>query len=56
MNKLFLYGFGVGFVSGFIVSIVSLDRFYRSLMSKVIDEIHSCYKKGICADEENKKC
>lgn len=39
----FIAGFGIGFY----FSVWMLDRFYRELMGRVIDEIHRNYKRAL---------
>lgn len=45
MQKIFFIGMLVGAGGGFILSIFILDKFYKELMEKTIDEIHCNYKK-----------
>lgn len=38
---------GMGFAFGTLFSILVLDRIYKEIMKKALDEIHSCYKKAL---------
>jgi hypothetical protein len=39
--------FIAGFGCGFYFSVWLLDRFYRELMARVMDEIHRNYKRAL---------
>lgn len=41
----YIFVFGLGFLMGYVLSIVSLDKVYKKIMKRAIDEIHSQYKK-----------
>lgn len=44
---LYIFLFGLGFVMGYLVSIKALDRVYKDVMGRAIDEIHRQYKKAL---------
>lgn len=51
---IYIFFFGLGFVMGYLISIKALDRVYKDVMGRAIDEIHRQYKRALGKkDHEN---
>lgn len=47
--------FGLGFFLGTLFSIVALDKIYKEVMKRTIDEIHKQYKRALKILEDKYK-
>ena len=44
---IYFFIFGLGFLLGYFISIKSLDRVYKDVMKRALDEVHRQYKKAL---------
>jgi len=51
-DGLYIFFFGLGFLMGYLISIKALDRVYKEVMGRTIDEIHRQYKKALGRKEK----
>jgi hypothetical protein len=43
----YIFFFGLGFLMGYLISVKTLDRVYKDIMKRTLEEIHRQYKRAL---------